>query len=76
MSAPEVGRALADLALRYDGLIALMDRFGEVDNDRERRSLLISIITQAWHVHDAAASAYAALEYQADADGLGRGLLA
>ena len=75
MSAPEVGPALADLALRHEGLSALMDRFGEAETDRARRSLLISIITQAWHVHDAAASAYAALDHPDDADGPGRGQL-
>jgi hypothetical protein len=75
MSGMDPNMALEALSLAYGGLVALLERFGEADSDRERRSLLISIISQAWHVRDAAASAYAALEYQADADGLARGVL-
>lgn len=75
MSGPDPSMALEALSLAYGGLVALIERFGDTDTDREQRSLLISIITQAWHLHDAAASAYAALEFQADQDGLGRGLI-
>lgn len=65
MSAPDSAKALEALSSSFGGLLVLMDRFGESDSGKERRSLLISMVSQAWQVRDNAADAYAALEIEA-----------
>ena len=65
MSAPDSAKALEALSLSFGGLLALMERFGETDSSKDRRSLLISMVSQAWQVRDDAADAYAALEIEA-----------
>jgi len=65
MSVPDSAKALEALSSSFGGLLALMDRFGESDSGKERRSLLISMVSQAWQVRDNAADAYAALEIEA-----------
>jgi hypothetical protein len=57
--------SLADLAERLDA----------AQDDRERRSVLLVMITAAWSVRDRSADAYAALDYARDVEGLGRGVL-
>lgn len=72
-----LGRAEALERLR-SGLESLSDLSGRLDgaeDDRERRSVLLAMITAAWRVRDRSADAYAALEFAADSDGLGRGVV-
>lgn len=64
MSTPDSAPALEALSLSYGGLVALMDRFGETDDGVERRTLLVSMISQSWRVRDDAADAYSALEVE------------
>lgn len=51
---------------------ALLD---QADSDRERRSVLLALITSAWELRDRASEAYGALEYERETDGIDRGLL-
>lgn len=70
---------------RVEALERLRSQFATVANqcalveaassDRERRSVLLVLITSAWELRDRAADAYAALERAADDDGLSRGVL-
>ena len=72
-----MGRIEALSRLR-SGLDAVSDLAGQLDcaeYDRERRSALLSMITGAWELRDRAADAYGALEREADAEGIARGVL-
>ena len=51
---------------------ALLD---DAENDRDRRSLLLALITSAWELRDRAADAYTALEREREQDGIDRGVL-
>lgn len=72
-----VGRIEALARLR-SGLGTVADQaalLDEASNDRERRSLLLALITSAWELRDRAADAYGALEREREEDGLSRGVL-
>jgi hypothetical protein len=63
------------LRSRLDGLSELAGQLDAAGDDRERRSVLLSLITAGWAVRDHAADAYAALERAIDEDRLGKGVL-
>jgi len=72
-----MGRAEALDRLR-SGFATVADQaalFDEAQSDRDRRSLLLAVITSAWELRDRATDAYAALERAADQDGIARGVL-
>jgi hypothetical protein len=72
-----LGRAAALERLRA-GLGTVADQgalLDEADSDRERRSVLLALITSAWELRDRAADAYASLERAADDEGVARGVL-
>jgi hypothetical protein len=53
----------------------MAERLDAAEGDRERRSVLLAMVTAALEVRDRAADAYAALERGADEDGIGRGVV-
>lgn len=72
-----MGRAEALDRLR-SGLATVADQaalFDETDSDRDRRSLLLALITSAWELRDRATAAYEALVREGEQGGLARGVL-
>lgn len=72
-----LGRDEALESLR-SGLAALADlggRLGGAPDDRERRRVLLIMVTAAWIVRDRAADAYAALDRARDEDAIAKGVL-
>lgn len=72
-----IGRIEALSRLR-SGLATVADQaalLDDADSDRERRSLLLTLITSAWELRDRAAEAYGALEREREEDGIARGVL-
>ena len=57
--------SVADLAERLDG----------AQDDKERRGVLLFLITAAWQTHDYAHDAYTALDREREEEGLSRGVL-
>ena len=72
-----IGRieALSRLRSGIDTRSDLAERLDGAENDRDRRSALLVMITAAWELRDRAAEAYGALEREADQDGIARGVL-
>lgn len=54
------------------GQAALLD---EAESDRERRSLLLTLVTSAWELRDRATDAYEALVREGEQGGMTRGVL-
>lgn len=72
-----VGRAQAFERLRT-GLVSVTDlaeRLDVAQNDKERRSVLLFLITAAWQAHEYAHDAYTALDREHEEEGLLRGVL-
>jgi hypothetical protein len=72
-----LGRAQALERLR-SGLSSLADlgeRLDGAQDDRERGSVLLFMITAAWQVHEQATDAYSAVTRARDDEGLARGVL-
>lgn len=67
--------AFERLRSRLSSLSDLAGQLDAAESDRERRTVLLELITAGWAVRDHAADAYAALERAADDDGLGKGVL-
>lgn len=57
--------SVADLAERLDG----------AQDEKERRNVLLFLITAAWQAHELAHDAYTALDREREEDGLSRGVL-
>lgn len=75
-SAPK-SRAEAFERLRV-GLISVADlaeRLDAAEDDKERRSILLFLITAAWQTHEHAHDAYTALDREREEEGLARGVL-
>jgi hypothetical protein len=72
-----IGRieALSRLRSGLDAVSDLAQRLDAAQDDRERRSALLSMITAGWELRDRAADAYGALEREADEGGIARGVL-
>ena len=68
--------AFERLRSRLGNLSDLAERLDGAEDDRERRSVLLAMITAGWAVRDYAADAYAALERGTDEDGIARGVIA
>ncbi len=47
----------------------------EADSDRERRSLLLALVSSAWELRDRATLAYEALVREGEQGGIARGVL-
>jgi hypothetical protein len=72
-----VGReeALRRLRVGLAGVADLAERLDAAEDDRERRGVLLFLITAAWQAHELAHDAYTALDRQREEDGLSRGVL-
>ena len=72
-----VGRAEAFERLRV-GLVSVADlaeRLDAAPDDKERRSVLLFLISAAWQAHECAHDAYTALDREREEEGLARGVL-
>ena len=69
------GEALERLHAGLGSLLDLVERLDSAEDDRERRSVLLVMVTAALAVRDRAADAYAALDLERDADGIAKGVL-
>lgn len=72
-----LGREEAFSRLRA-GLVSVADlaeRLDDSEEDKERRSVLLFLITAAWQAHEYAHDAYTALDREREEDGLSRGVL-
>jgi hypothetical protein len=72
-----LGRAEALSRLRA-GLEVVADQaalLDEAQDDRDRCTVLLTLITSAWEVRDRATEAYDALLYERESDGIARGVL-
>ncbi|MGH3632021.1 MAG: hypothetical protein ACRDRL_31845 [Sciscionella sp.] len=72
-----LGRAEALARLR-SGFEIVADQaalFDGAEDDRERRSLLLALITSAWELRDRATGAYEALVREGEQGGIARGVL-
>ena len=69
------GEALERLRSGLGAVSDLAERLDAAEDDRERRAVLLEMITAGWAVRDRAADAYAALERSADEDGIAKGAL-
>lgn len=72
-----VGRAeaLGRLRSALESLEEFAEQLGDAEDDRERRAVLIPMITAAWVVRDRCTEAYEALLRESDTDGLARGVV-
>jgi hypothetical protein len=72
-----IGRieALARLRSGLGTVADLAEHLDAAENDRERRSVLLLMITAGWELRDRAADAYGALEREQDENGLSQGVL-
>lgn len=69
------GEALERLRSGLGIVAELAERLDGAEDDRERRAVLLEMITAGWGVRDQAADAYAALEQAADQDGIAKGVV-
>lgn len=72
-----LGRTEAFARLR-GGLASVADlaeRLDAAQDDAERRSVLLFLITAAWQAHDAAGDAYSSLDRERDDEGIAKGVL-
>jgi hypothetical protein len=53
----------------------LAERLDSAEDDKERRSVLLFLITAAWQAHELAHDAYTTLDREREEDGLSRGVL-
>jgi hypothetical protein len=72
-----VGRdeALRRLRVGLGSVADLAERLDDAEDDKERRSILLFMITAAWQAHELAGDAYTALDREREEDGLSRGVL-
>jgi nucleoside phosphorylase len=61
----ERAAALTRLSDAFNTLADLIEMFGSAGSDRDRSTLLILVVSQAWIVRDRAAEAYEALQVDA-----------
>lgn len=60
------------------GLVSVADlaeRLDAAEDDKERRSVLLFLISAAWQAHECAHDAYTALDRAREEEGLSRGVL-
>jgi hypothetical protein len=67
--------ALGRLRSGLESLEELAEQLGAAPDDRERRAVLLALITAAWTVRDRCTEAYEALLRTGETDGLSRGVL-
>ena len=72
-----VGRdeALRRLRVGLTSVADLAERLDAAEDDKERRRVLLFLITAAWQVHELAHDAYTALDREQHEDGIARGVL-
>jgi hypothetical protein len=67
--------ALGLLRSALESLEEFAEQLGDAQDDRERRAVLIPMITAAWVVRDRCTEAYEALLRESETDGLSRGVV-
>ena len=67
--------AFARLSAGLSRLTELADCLEGAEEDRERRAVLLAMITEAWQVRDQCTDAYEALVRESEAGGVERGVV-
>lgn len=67
--------ALSRLRSQFAAVADQASLLDEADSDRDRRSLLLALVTSAWELRDRATLAYEALVREGEQGGIARGVL-
>ena len=75
-SAPKsLAEAFDRLRAGVVSVVDLAERLDAAEDDKERRGVLLFLITAAWQAHESAHDAYTALDRERDEGGIARGVL-